>query len=52
MDVLSAVQTAITEHGATQVTIVGHSLGTFDILKLNCKIFLMIDLLDFVLFLV
>ena len=27
--VLSAVQTAIVKYGATQVTIVGHSLGAF-----------------------
>jgi hypothetical protein len=28
-DILSAVQTTIAKHGATQVTIVGHSLGVF-----------------------
>ena len=30
-DVLSAVQSAITAHSATRVTILGHSLGTFGI---------------------
>lgn len=34
--ILSAVQTTIAVHGATQVTLVGHSLGTFSS-KLNLK---------------
>lgn len=50
MDIISAVQAAVTAHNATRVTIVGHSLGTFDIFGIEfVKNFSIIDLLDFAL---
>lgn len=51
MDIISAVQAAVTAHNATRVTIVGHSLGTFDIFGIEFvkKKFSMIDLFDFAL---
>jgi hypothetical protein len=46
-DILAAVQKTIATHAATQVTIVGHSLGAFIFGIEFCEV---IDLLGFILY--